>query len=107
MEHPKRPPGIREMAFHFKLRKFLKNNGFIYTVRKYRMLEANVWVEDVGLCHRIPFGIITSISDLEPYVRDSGFERDEDWWKRIREFIPSSLDTMYLYRVEVNESTSA
>jgi hypothetical protein len=92
----------RTMSFLPELKAFLKENGLIYTVRKYRMVDAHVEVEGVGQCHRVPIKEISSKEDLLLDVKFSGFPTVEDWWKKIREFIPRVGDPKYLYRVSVN-----
>jgi len=89
------------MSFLPQLRLFLKGLGIIYTVRKYKMTDATVEVLEVGLCYRFPLGRIKDKEDLEPYVSESGFSTVDDWWGKIREFIPGENDPMYLYKVEV------
>ena len=88
------------MSFMPELRKFLLDNTRIYTVRKYKMGLATVEVSGVGLCKRIPQGM-TYKEDLEPFVSDSGFSTLEDWWAKIRHFVPDKTDPLYLYRIEL------
>ena len=83
-----------------KLGKFLRENGVIYTVRKYKMADKIVDAEWVGYCKRTYLGKVKDFKDLEPFVKESGFETVEDWWEKIKEFIPSKKDSMYLYKVE-------
>jgi len=92
---------MASMSFIPQLKEFLLTNGIIYTVRKYKMSDAIVNVEDIGECHRIPVGTVDRKESLIPYVEESGFETIEDWWKKIKYFIPNSWDTKYLYKVEV------
>ena len=92
---------MASMSFIPQLKEFLLTNGIIYTVRKYKMSDAIVNVEGIGECHRIPVGTVDRKEDLIPYVEESGFETIEDWWKKIRYFIPNSWDTKYLYKVVV------
>ena len=92
---------MASMSFMPQLKEFLLRNGTIYTVRKYKMRNAIVDVEGIGECHRIPIGTIKDKEDLTPYLEESGFESVEDWWKKIRYFIPNSWDTKYLYKVVV------
>ena len=92
---------MASMSFIPQLKEFLLTNGIIYTVRKYKMSDAIVNVEGIGECHRIPVGTMDRKEDLIPYVEESGFETIEDWWKKIRYFIPDSWDTKYLYKVVV------
>ena len=91
------------MQFMPQLGRFLRENKAIHTVRKYKMADKEVDAEWVGLCTRTLIGIVKSLEDLEPYVKDSGFKTKEDWWKKIREFAPNKKDVLYLYRVEVKE----
>lgn len=92
---------MTEMQFLPKLKEFLAENGHIYTVRKYKMVEKDVWVDGVGLCHRIPLGRVLSSEALIDYFVGSGFDTVEDWWKKIKSFVPSG--ELYLYKVEVKE----
>ncbi len=55
---------MRKMQFIPELSNFLLKNGFIYTVRKYRMSQLNIEAEGVGLCRRIPLGEIEEKEDL-------------------------------------------
>ena len=96
---PKGKP--RTMSFLPQLKAFLMGLGVIYTVRKYKMTDAIVEVADIGKCHRVPIGQISSKEDLEPYVAESGFSTVDDWWNKIKFFIPYEDDPMYLYKVEV------
>lgn len=92
---------MTRMSFMPELKKFLLENGLIYTVRKYRMVKADVEVEGVGVCLRAPIGTISSQEDLLPYVENSGFPSVKDWWDKIRHFVPDKENTLYLYLVEV------
>ena len=92
---------MTKMSFMPELKEFLKRNGLIYTVRKYKMLRAIVDIEEVGLCDRLPLGEVGSQEDLDPYAENSGFQSSGDWWSMIRHFVPDEEDTLYLYLVEV------
>jgi len=92
---------MKSMSFIPELKVFLKANGAIYTVRKYNMAAAQVEVEDVGKCSRAPLGRVRCKEDLVSYARGSGFATLEDWWSKIKQFIPSSADSMFLYWVRV------
>lgn len=93
----------RTMSFLPQLKLYLKGMGKIYTVRGYSMVDAMVDVWDVGECHRIPLGMIKDKEDLVPYVDRSGFPTMDDWWNKIRDFIPDDKTPKYLYKVEVVE----
>jgi len=89
------------MSFLPHLKASLQAAGEIYTVRKYKMGEADVDVREVGLCHRQPIGTVDKESDLQFYVRLSGFATAREWWDKILYFIPKDSDTKYLYHVTV------
>ncbi len=84
------------MSFIPHLKSFLLNNKFIYTVRKYEMDKSEVTIVNVGRCLRTPLGIIENKEDLLPYVKNSGFSSSEEWWGKIRYFIPNEDSIMYL-----------
>ena len=92
---------IGEIAFMPVLKEFLRLNGVIYTVRKYRMVERDVGIWGVGTCRRVPLGEVSSKEDLLPYIQLSGFDSVEAWWTKIRHFTPDKESTLYLYKVEV------
>lgn len=90
------------MQFMPKLTEFLRDNGFIYTVRGYDMDHKWVLVEGVGWCERFPLGLIRDWSILSLYYRDSGFESITDWTRTIRVFIKDGKPA-WLYKVEMRE----
>ena len=90
------------MEFMPKLRDFLRDNGFIYTVRGYDMDHKWVPVEGVGWCERFPLGQVRDFGDLEPFYGKSGFATLDDWVKMIRVFIKEG-NPAWLYKVEVKE----
>lgn len=91
---------MKKMAFLPELAFYLKEYKTIYTVRGYCMSEANVEVEGVGRCLRVPLGVIEHKDDLLPYVSQSGFSSIEGWWAKILSFV-SPRAPKYLYKVEV------
>ena len=92
---------MKSMSFISELTSFLKATGAIYTVRRYDMAAAEVEVVGVGKCSRVPLNRVDSREVLVPYVKGSGFDTLEAWWAKIKYFIPSSTDSMFLYRVSV------
>jgi len=96
----------RTMSFLPELKSYLKDNGFIYTVRKYKMSDAIVEVDGIGECHRIPIKEVEERTELEPYWAGSGFISLDLWWNKIKYFIPNKNDPMYLYKVEVASERS-
>ena len=91
---------MNTMAFLPTLTTFLKTNGCIYTVRKYRYTTSDIEVDGVGICKRIFVKQVYGLTDFVDYLLDSGFVLPTQWWKQIRKFIHSG-DSMYLYRVEI------
>ncbi len=89
------------MSFMPQLKEYLLKNGFIFTVRKYKMKEDTVLILDVGACHRLPIGLVKDKVDLFPYVEHSGFLTLEDWWTKVKYFIPRESDPKYLYKVDL------
>lgn len=92
-----------EMSFIPKLKEFLLKNKKIYTVRKYLMQEADVYISGLGYYHRKPIGIVSSLS-LSRYVKESGFDTVEDWIKMIMHFIGNDIN-WYLYEVTLVRNT--
>ncbi len=89
------------MSFMPQLKEFLLKNGCIYTIRKYKMVEAVVDIEGVGKCSRVPVLENVSKKDLPTYVESSGFESLEEWWAKVRYFTPDRSMPLYLYKIEV------
>jgi len=93
---------MSEMSFLPSLRTFLKSNNFIYTVRKYRYTSPGGFteVEGVGRCKRTFIMQIHSLTELAPYMSESGFDSLSSWQQAIRKFIKPG-EPILLYRVEV------
>lgn len=91
---------MSNMDFLPRLKDYLRDHGLIYTVRKYKYDSSTCEVEGVGLCKRELVKQITELSELKPYVSQSGFSTMAGWSVRIRGFINSHAE-MYLYRVVV------
>lgn len=91
------------MSFMPQLKEFLLRNRLIYTVRKYKMVEAVVDISGVGKCNRIPQGVVTKREELLPCIEQSGFASVKDWWAKVRYFTPDESVPLYLYRVEIVE----
>ena len=90
------------MQFLPELKKFLKSNGKIYTVRKYKYPPNSlVLVLGVGKCRRTLVASDVSKEYLNNYYHYSGFSSTSDWWSKIVQFIPNSEYIKYLYKVEV------
>ena len=90
---------MSEMGFMPVLKEFVRDNKKIYTVRAYWYgIETYARVANLGLVKRKAVKRIQDITDLEEYVSMSGFNTKEEWWSRLRCFIPGNK-TMYLYEV--------
>ena len=97
---------MKGMRFLPELAEFLKENGHIYTVRRYRysLGDRNIQVDGVGTCQRQLVGThIDTRRDLEPYVYKSGFKTANDWWKKIKEFNKGYVGPFYLYEVTIED----
>ena len=97
---------MKKMQFLPELVSFLKENGYIYTVRKYRysLEDHRIQVDGVGICERARIDQASSRRDLEPYVYKSGFKTVDDWWKKIKEFNRGYVGPYYLYEITLEES---
>ena len=88
------------MQFMPELRQFLLKNGKIFTVRKFKMKSSLVYVETGERCKRVFLKQILAKDELEPYLKDSGFETLDAWWTKIEYHIPQQ-GPFYLYQVEI------
>ena len=88
------------MQFMPELQTFLKKNGRIYTVRKFKMSTRLVTIETGENCKRQFLKQITTREELEPYVKESGFDTLLEWWSKIRRHIPPQ-GPFYLYQVSL------
>lgn len=94
------------MRFIPKLASHLQQHGIIYTVRRYQYSTEHTIVEadDFGSLEvtRRLVSKIFNLSDLEPFVSQSGFSSTQAWWDMIRKFIPLR-EPMFLYEVKLDE----
>lgn len=91
---------MSDMQFMPQLKRFLFENGAIYTVRRFRYVTTEVYVEGIGRCKRTLIRYISSKDQLVNYVERSGFGSVEEWWTVVRKFIPVGTD-MWLFKVVV------
>ena len=73
-------------------------NGKVFTVRSYCLPNANVYVDGVGICRRIRSFEVKQKSDLEQFVKLSGFSSVEEWWKKVCEFYGNKRKWLYLVK---------
>ena len=98
---------IGNMAFGVScVKNFLIKNGFVYTVRGYRMRNMLVYVDGVGVCKRVlgrrsneNDDRIRSKEELSKWVEGSGFGNVEDWWDKIYGFCKDKDKWIYLVKI--------
>ena len=91
------------MRFLPKLLDFLNQHGTIYTVRRYKYLTTEVYVEGVGRCKLSLIRCVSNRDELAYYVVGSGFDSVDEWWAAIRKFIPMRGADMWLFKVVVKK----
>ncbi len=98
------------MRFDIKeVKNFLKENGFVFTVRGFDMKDNFIEVEGIGKCKRTRIESNTSIddkpirkADLYPYWKECGFKGDTEfdvvnkWWQTIEKFCGEKPKYLYL-----------
>lgn len=91
------------MHFIPRLTEFLRNNGTIYTLRKYKYTTPRCSVPGVGECRRTLIREMRSVSeeDLRTTVTQSGFPNTTSWLKMLRTFVPDPNTLVFMYKVEV------
>lgn len=90
------------------VKNFLKENGFVFTVRSYNSKDSFVPVEGIGKCWRKKIHRIDNELNLVPYLYLSGFtegacfhpKSDIDylnkWWQTIEKFCKGKPKYLYL-----------
>lgn len=84
---------------------FLKEHGFVYTLRRKRKegycriyfdneMVAIGYIEEIGHIHKI---------DLSKYSKYSGFKSAEQWYNKARKMYKNNIHSLYLYKVTVIE----
>lgn len=89
-------------SFLPELKQFLIDNKKIYTVRGYRLMDGIITVEGVK-DRKFKRTFLTEVSnskELIPYYCFSGFSCVNNWWKKIKTFIPQPGRKKYLYLIE-------
>ncbi len=94
---------MKSMQFKVEpVRKFLEENGFVFTCRGYLMEDKFVEVEGIGKCWRKKIDEIFKITDLIRYCQLSGFDGIGDininrkWWQTIEKFCKGKPKYLYL-----------
>ena len=92
---------MKKMEFKVRcVRECLLREGYVYTVRGYKMSSEWVWVDDVGKCYRKYVMEVKCKQDLERFVHKySGFTDIDSWWKVIEGFCAGKQKWLYgVYR---------
>lgn len=92
-----------------RAREYLLEHGIVYTVRlKKRYQVGDDWMTDKRLGSKIKDVFVTYMGEttvtlLQPYVKQSGFKDLNDWWAEIVNLnkVGVRLDTLHLYKVEL------
>jgi len=98
---------VSNMRFDvLRVKNYLLNKGFVYSVRKYNVGNGFVFVDGVGLCYRVNLGLVVNkgvvdYDKLGKFVKYSGFDRIVDWVWWIKRF---RVVNGYLYKVIVVKS---
>lgn len=98
-----------KMRFDIKeVKNFLKENGFVFTVRGFDMEDKFVEVEGIGKCWRKKIYKIDNQLNLFPYLYLSGFTGGiclhrspdicylDEWWQTIEKFCKGKPKWLYL-----------
>jgi len=98
---------IGGMAFSVPcVHEFLKDKGFVYTVRGYCMRDMKVNVKGIGVCDRKRCvkrngsDLVERKEDLKKLVKYSGFTSLDDWWDAINGFCGGRHKWCYFVRVK-------
>jgi hypothetical protein len=90
---------MNKMRFDVKcVKECLKVKGKVFSVRSYCLENTEVLVEDVGICRRIRGFEVKRKEELERFVKLSGFNDVEEWWRKIDEFCGGKRKWMYVVK---------
>jgi hypothetical protein len=67
-------------------------------VRSYCLDNCGVLIEDIGVCRRIRGFEVKRKEELERFVKLSGFESVDEWWKKICEFCGGKRKWVYVVK---------
>jgi len=82
------------------VRKFLKVNGFVFTVRGYMYRSGSIrWSNGIGHVQRFRICEVKCMDDLRDYVGASGFRTVEEWWEQIEVFCKNKRKWLYDVRI--------
>ena len=91
---------INKMQFNVScVKKYLKENKKVFTVRGYKMEDKEVLVDGIGLCKREFIKQIYLASNLKEFEKESGFNSAMGWWDVIQKMCKDK--TKYLYLITV------
>lgn len=90
------------MHFLSDLTVYLRREGEIYTVRRFKYTTRTCYIPNVGACSRVLVkSDIKCVQDLAEYCKESGLETADAWWKKIKEINNGKSGTLYMYLVRV------
>uniref|UniRef100_A0A6M3LT49 Uncharacterized protein n=1 Tax=viral metagenome TaxID=1070528 RepID=A0A6M3LT49_9ZZZZ len=85
------------MQFTIKcVKAFLARQGFVYTVRGYKMRDNEIFVKGLGRYKRTFVKEVTAKTDLDKFITCSGFNNTENWWSTILMFCGNHQKWLYL-----------
>ena len=88
------------MKFDVKcVKDFLLENGFVFTVRKYKYKE-NFCIFNKVLYKRIFIKQVHNPCDLEDFLKFSGFSLLREWSSKVFEFIGNKDKYLYLVVID-------
>lgn len=95
---------INKMAFDVqRVRKFLEQNGIVYTVRGYDLKNGLVDINGM-IGWRVKFKQIRHKTELANFLRFSGFDSLDEWEKQARRFVKPGVP-VFLYCVSLAPSS--
>lgn len=87
---------------------YLRNNGKVYTFRKYFLQDQMVYVTGIGKCERERTDSVPKAELLEfckKYFKESGFQNGQDWFNQIKRFAANEPE-YHLYCVYVGPASA-
>jgi len=76
----------------------LRYKGKVFTVRSYCLENYNVSVEGIGKCRRIRGFEVKNKDQIKKFVKLSGFDTLNAWWKAIEGFCGDKRKWIYLVK---------
>ncbi|MBC8522197.1 MAG: hypothetical protein H8D26_09490 [Methanomicrobia archaeon] len=80
------------------VKKCLTEKGKVFTVRSYCLENYTVSIEGIGKCRRIRGFEVKNKDQIKKFVKLSGFNNVNDWWKAIDAFCGDKRKWIYLVK---------